>query len=166
MEQIVARYNPLPAERKSITHKFSIVGYEGYLTIGLYEDGSPGEIFIVLGTRENSTIAGITRGFADTCSLALQYGVPFEVLFNKFAGTRFEPAGFTSNPDIPYAKSIIDYVFRYMELKFLPKPKETPITIINDREDPVCFECGSLMVRSGDGYRCLNCGAIQGNKAE
>src|SRR5437660_1186385 len=109
----------LPVERYSITHKFAVAGHEGYLTIGMYEDGTPGEIFIVMA-KEGSTLSGVMDSFATTCSMALQYGVPLKVLVDKFSHTRFEPSGFTSNPQVPYAKSIMDYIFRYLASKFLP----------------------------------------------
>src|SRR6266566_4673998 len=109
----------LPVERHSITHKFAVAGHEGYLTIGMYEDGTPGEIFIVMA-KEGSTLSGVMDSFATTCSMALQYGVPLKVLVDKFSHTRFEPSGFTSNPQMPYAKSIMDYIFRYLASKFLP----------------------------------------------
>ena len=184
----------LPVERHSITHKFSVAGHEGYLTIGMYEDGAPGEIFIVMA-KEGSTLSGVMDSFATTCSMALQYGVPLKVLVDKFSHTRFEPSGFTSNPQVPYAKSIMDYIFRYLASKFLPaeeakalgvqidEPSLTSLTIqtppltgarvtkppkkgalvdIEDRDAPVCFECGSLMVRNGACYKCLNCGSTSG----
>jgi ribonucleoside-diphosphate reductase alpha chain len=183
----------LPVERHSITHKFSVAGHEGYLTIGMYEDGAPGEIFIVMA-KEGSTLSGVMDSFATTCSMALQYGVPLKVLVDKFSHTRFEPSGFTSNPQVPYAKSIMDYIFRYLASKFLPaeeakalgvqvdQPALTPLTVhtapapaataspvkkgalvdIEDRDAPVCFECGSLMVRNGACYKCLNCGSTSG----
>src|SRR5437879_3453423 len=109
----------LPVERHSLTHKFAVAGHEGYLTIGMYEDGTPGEIFIVMA-KEGSTLSGVMDSFATTCSMALQYGVPLKVLVDKFSHTRFEPSGFTSNPQVPYAKSIMDYIFLYLASKFLP----------------------------------------------
>jgi ribonucleoside-diphosphate reductase alpha chain len=196
----------LPVERHSITHKFGVAGHEGYLTIGMYEDGTPGEIFIVMA-KEGSTLSGVMDSFATTCSMALQYGVPLKVLVDKFSHTRFEPSGFTSNPQVPYAKSIMDYIFRYLASKFLPTEEaralgvqvdEMPLTglrvltppaptvgepaavappplaghahpakkgalvDIEDRDAPVCFECGSLMVRNGACYKCLNCGSTSG----
>jgi ribonucleoside-diphosphate reductase alpha chain len=114
----------LPSERQAITHKFSISGHEGYVTVGMYEDGSPGELFLVM-SKEGSAISGLMDGFATAISLALQYGVPLEVLVNKFAHTRFEPSGFTGNKEIPMAKSILDYIFRWMALKFM-KPEDRP----------------------------------------
>ncbi len=109
----------LPDERNSITHKFSIAGQEGYFTVGLYEDGSPGEIFIKM-SKEGSTISGLMDSFAVAVSLCLQYGVPLRVLVNKFSHARFEPAGYTTNKDIPIAKSLMDYIFRWFDLKFHP----------------------------------------------
>ncbi len=190
----------LPVERHSITHKFAVAGHEGYLTIGMYADGAPGEIFIVMA-KEGSTLSGVMDSFATTCSMALQYGVPLKVLVDKFSHTRFEPSGYTSNPQVPYAKSIMDYIFRYLASKFLPSDEaktlgvqvdEPPLTNlkvlappdiagpvdstsrppavsrrgalvdIEDRDAPVCFECGSLMVRNGACYKCLNCGSTSG----
>ncbi len=110
----------LPDERRAITHKFSVGGHEGYLTVGLYDDGMPGEIFITMA-KEGSTVSGLMDSFATAVSLALQYGVPLKVLCDKFSHTRFEPSGWSSNPEIGYAKSLMDYIFRWMALKFLPK---------------------------------------------
>ena len=109
----------LPDERQSITHKFSIAGQEGYFMVGLYDDGSPGEIFIKM-SKEGSTISGLMDSFAVAVSLCLQYGVPLRVLVNKFSHTRFEPSGYTTNRDIPIAKSLMDYIFRWFDLKFHP----------------------------------------------
>ncbi|RKH28393.1 vitamin B12-dependent ribonucleotide reductase [Corallococcus praedator] len=114
-----ARRRRLPDERQSITHKFSIGGHEGYLTVGMYEDGTPGELFVVMA-KEGSVVSGLMDGFATSVSLALQYGVPMQVLADKFCHTRYEPSGFTGNPNIPIAKSITDYIFRWLSLKFLP----------------------------------------------
>ena len=110
----------LADERRAITHKFSVAGHEGYLTVGLYENGQPGEIFITMA-KEGSTISGLMDSFATAVSLALQYGVPLKVLCDKFSHARFEPSGWTNNPEIRYAKSIMDYIFRWMALKFLPR---------------------------------------------
>ena len=109
----------LPDERASITHKFSIAGQEGYFMVGLFEDGSPGEIFIKMN-KEGSTISGLMDSFAISISMALQYGVPLRVLVNKFTNTRFEPAGYTANREIPIAKSLMDYIFRWFDMKFHP----------------------------------------------
>jgi len=108
----------LPDERASLTHKFDIAGHEGYITVGLYDDGQPGEIFLVMA-KEGSTISGFADAFAQAISYALQYGVPLQVLVDKFSHARFEPSGMTRNPEIRFAKSIVDYVFRWMAAKFL-----------------------------------------------
>ena len=108
----------LPTERASITHKFGIAGHEGYITVGLYKDGTPGELFIRMA-KEGSTVSGLMDSFATAISLALQHGVPIKLMCEKFSHTRFEPSGFTGNPEIPIAKSIMDYIFRWLELKFV-----------------------------------------------
>lgn len=107
----------LPPTRESITHKFAIMGHEGYLTIGLFEDGTPGEIFIKMA-KEGSTLSGLLQGFCRAFSLAIQYGLPIDEAVRRFKGMRFEPMGHTSNPDIPEAASIIDYIARYLEQHF------------------------------------------------
>jgi ribonucleoside-diphosphate reductase alpha chain len=174
----------LPDERRALTHHFSIAGQEGYLTVGVYEDGLPGEIFITMA-KQGSTISGLMDSFATAVSLALQYGVPLEVLCGKFTHTRFEPSGWSVNPKIGYAKSIVDYVFRWLELKFITGeqgelfkalPVMIPATVPSDGSDsvealgelvqmgdaPACNICGSLMVRSGTCYRCGTCGSTSG----
>lgn len=206
----------LPDERRAITHKFSIGGHEGYITAGMYEDGTPGEIFIVMA-KEGSAVSGLMDAFATAISMALQYGVPIKVLCNKFTHSRFEPSGFTNNPHIPYAKSIMDYIFRWVALKFLSKEEqlrfmseefveendrigietqednstivesyETPdpvdnanlqtnfmdkLSALEQREKvvfqtqadaPNCPECGSIMVRNGNCYKCIECGTTSG----
>jgi ribonucleoside-diphosphate reductase alpha chain len=108
----------LPDERASVTHKFSIAGHEGYITVGLYPTGQPGEIFIKMA-KEGSTVSGLMDAFATSISLALQHGVPLKVLCEKFAHTRFEPSGWTGNEQIGYAKSLMDYIFRWLNLRFL-----------------------------------------------
>ena len=108
----------LPDERPSITHRFDIAGHEGYITVGMFEDGQPGEIFLVMA-KEGSTISGFADAFAQAISYALQYGVPLQVLVDKFSHARFEPSGMTRNPEVRFAKSIVDYVFRWMATKFL-----------------------------------------------
>ena len=108
----------LPDERNAITHKFDIAGHEGYITVGLFDDGTPGEIFLVMA-KEGSTISGFADAFAQAVSYSLQYGVPLQVLVDKFSHVRFEPAGLTKNPDVRVAKSIVDYVFRWLATKFL-----------------------------------------------
>ncbi len=113
----------LPETRTAITHKFDIAGHEGYLTVGLFENGQPGELFITMA-KEGSTIGGLMDGIGTLTSLALQYGVPLEALVKKFAHQRFEPSGFTKNPEIRNASSIIDYVFRWMAIQFIPGYRE------------------------------------------
>ncbi|MDC0708508.1 vitamin B12-dependent ribonucleotide reductase [Stigmatella sp. ncwal1] len=182
----------LPNERQSITHKFSIGGHEGYLTVGMYEDGKPGELFVVMA-KEGSVVSGLMDSFATTVSLSLQYGVPLQVLVDKLSHTRFEPSGFTGNPAIPIAKSITDYIFRWLALKFLPSPQseeaevtalevkpsapEAPApqpvalqlpavaphsTWLNQADAPPCHMCGAIMVRSGACHKCANCGTTSG----
>jgi ribonucleoside-diphosphate reductase alpha chain len=179
----------LPDERRAITHKFSIAGHEGYITVGMYEDGHPGEIFLVMA-KEGSTISGLMDAFATSVSIAFQYGVPLEALVEKFSHVRFEPSGFTKNPDIPYAKSITDYIFRWLASKFLSKEHQQAIgvqpsagslsqgvasgaatsqeaelagaTFKVQSDAPACHFCGSIMIRNGSCYRCANCGSTSG----
>jgi ribonucleoside-diphosphate reductase alpha chain len=191
----------LPDERRAVTHKFSIGGHEGYMTVGMYDDGSPGELFVTMA-KEGSVVSGLMDSFATSISMALQYGVPLKVLADKFSHTRFEPSGFTGNPDIPIAKSITDYIFRWLSLKFLPSedgatlaaPKSlTPGTAPNapvakaaakvveaqplaalpapshgngsyagQTDAPPCPNCGSITVRNGACYKCVNCGSTTG----
>ncbi len=194
----------LPDERQAITHKFSIGGHEGYITAGMYEDGAPGEIFVVM-SKEGSVVSGLMDGFATAISMALQYGVPLPVLVSKFSHMRFEPSGFTNNPEIPIAKSILDYIFRWMASRFLPEADQAQVGVTRrepeggegaaaaspapasgteappvrpngnghakpaapfeyrlSEDAPPCHECGSIMVRGGSCYKCLNCGATSG----
>jgi ribonucleoside-diphosphate reductase alpha chain len=181
----------LSDERQAITHKFSVSGHEGYITVGLYEDGQPGEIFVVMA-KEGSTISGLMDGFATAISIALQYGVPLKTLVSKFSHTRFEPSGFTNNPQIPIAKSIMDYIFRWLASKFLSREEQRTVGIVLregetelvasegisifpadatapasqtfrlQQDAPSCQECGSIMVRSATCYHCLNCGSTSG----
>ncbi|MFQ5508723.1 MAG: vitamin B12-dependent ribonucleotide reductase [Leptospirillia bacterium] len=171
----------LPDERQSITHKFSVGGHEGYITVGMYDDGSPGEIFITMA-KQGSTISGLMDSVATGTSISLQYGVPLPALVKKFSHTRFEPAGFTGNPDVPIAKSVIDYVFRWLGNKFIKPegeaPAETPervepaqqkghaehadTTFQAQEDSPPCPECGSMLVRNGACYKCVNCGCSVG----
>ncbi len=118
---IANRRTVLAETRRSITHKFSINGHEGYLTVGLFEDGRPGEIFIKIA-KEGSTLSGLIQGFCRSFSLALQYGLPLEASIERFRNMRFEPSGATSNPEIPRASSILDYVARFLELQFMNAP--------------------------------------------
>jgi ribonucleoside-diphosphate reductase alpha chain len=170
----------LPDERRSITHKFDIAGHEGYITAGMYEDGQPGEIFITM-SKEGSTISGLMDSFATAVSMALQYGVPLRVLVDKFSHMRFEPSGFTKNPDIPMAKSIMDYIFRWLATKFLDgdaqqevgiikhEPEETsvsgnkvvPITAQGPRGGaPVTSISSVTSLYQQDAPPCPDCGAI------
>jgi ribonucleoside-diphosphate reductase alpha chain len=180
----------LPDERSSVTHKFSIAGHEGYLTVGLYENGQPGEIFLRMA-KEGSTISGLMDTIATMTSISLQYGVPLKALVDKFSHTRFEPSGFTNNPEIPMAKSIMDYVFRWLGNRFLEQAviedeqetageaaglvaiaggsgagsERTALekrAFVNHADAPACSECGSITVRSGACYKCPNCGATSG----
>ncbi len=189
----------LPDERKALTHKFDIGGHEGYLTVGLYEDGTPGELFVTMA-KEGSTISGLMDAFATQTSYALQFGVPLKFMVDKFSHMRFEPSGFTKNKEIPIAKSIVDYIFRWMASHFLPvedqdevgiirrdeapsavadpKPSDPEFKVIAspkttngissqkiafvNTDAPACPDCGSITVRSGSCYKCLNCGATTG----
>jgi ribonucleoside-diphosphate reductase alpha chain len=188
----------LPDERRAITHKFDIAGHEGYITVGLFEDGQPGEIFLVMA-KEGSTISGFADAFAQAISYALQYGVPLQALVDKFSHVRFEPSGMTRNPEIRFAKSIVDYIFRWLASKFLSPEAQfhagvngrelddaatdqtlsqtaaavqnaaaqvsapTPFSTIQNQEDaPPCSTCGSIMIRSGACYKCVNCGNTSG----
>ena len=194
------RRHRLPDERSAVTHKFTIGEHEGYMTIGEFQDGKPGEVFVHI-SKEGSTVSGLMDAVASLTSVALQSGVPLSTLVKKFAHMRFEPSGWTRNPDIPHADSILDYVFRWMGKRYLSdesadavatqsrmpmSPEETkladdergpaPVTpspIIledagtldpfqNQLDAPPCAECGSIMVRSGSCFRCLNCGATSG----
>ena len=124
----------LPDERNSLTHKFSIGGHEGYITVGLYPDsGAPGEIFISMA-KEGSSISGLMDSFATAISLSLQYGVPLSTLVDKFIHSRFEPSGFTNNKEIPMAKSVMDYIFRWLALRFLQKEERRNVGLIGDIE--------------------------------
>ena len=223
----------LPDTRQSITHKFSVAGHEGYMTVGLYDDdGRPGELFITMA-KEGSTIGGIMDSLGTAVSVALQYGVPVESLVNKFTHQRFEPSGMTSNREIPIAKSLVDYIFRWLGIQFVkgyreanvprrpsagddagetdrtisprangngagldeaPRLADEPVIIEETVHDerihesrrrisapggrleavlsdamrdcqgdaPACEECGTITVRNGTCYRCLNCGHSMG----
>src|SRR6185436_18776052 len=120
----------LPAERTAVTHRFDIAGHEGYITVGLYPDGQPGEIFLKMA-KEGSTVSGLMDSFATTVSVALQYGVPLKDLVNKFAHVRFEPSGFTGNQEIPIAKSIVDYIFRWLGSRFLSPDEKASLGLID-----------------------------------
>ncbi|MEK6700945.1 MAG: adenosylcobalamin-dependent ribonucleoside-diphosphate reductase, partial [Planctomycetota bacterium] len=263
-QRLIAPLKPhrkrLPDTRRSLTHKFNVAGHEGYLTVGLYEDGRPGELFITM-SKEGSTMGGLMDAVGTATSVSLQYGVPIESLVNKFSHQRFEPAGMTENPEIPFAKSLVDYIFRWMGMQFIPgyreanapnrgsggggggggargasdnnkenqdwiqqsqasaptsqpdrfggrlaavttgapqaetlkaQPADSPVshihvskttidvdvlgdipnrvvrTVLNERlkdaqgDAPACDVCGTITVRSGTCYKCLNCGASMG----
>jgi ribonucleoside-diphosphate reductase alpha chain len=205
----------LSDERRAVTHKFSINEHEGYITVGLYDNGQPGEIFLTMA-KEGSTISGLMDAFATSVSIALQYGVPLSTLVDKFSHTRFEPSGFTRTPEIPFAKSITDYIFRWLASKFLTREQkvaagvilrdeppadeaadeagagagavaavpaanggaarsangnghaavsaseQAKVTFLYSQDSPSCHECGSIMVRNGSCYKCLNCGSTSG----
>jgi ribonucleoside-diphosphate reductase alpha chain len=171
----------LPDERQSVTHKFSVAGHDGYLTVGMYDDGTPGEIFVRMA-KQGSVVSGLMDTVATAISVALQYGVPIKVLVDKFSHSRFEPSGFTNNPQIPIAKSIVDYIFRWLGLKFMkseeahqaeamPLADAGHVAAIHAHERqvfqtqadaPPCPECGTIMVRNAACYKCLNCGTTNG----
>ena len=181
------RRHRLPDERRAVTHKFTIAEHEGYFTIGEYEDGRPGEMFIHV-SKEGSTVSGLMDAVGTLTSVALQSGVPLQTLVKKFQHMRFEPSGWTRNPDISHADSILDYVFRWMGQHYLEadaapgqgrlvldeeirladeEAGPTPITpsaasFQNQLDAPPCADCGSIMVRSGSCFRCTNCGATSG----
>ncbi len=179
------RRKRLPETRQSLTHKFNISGHEGYFTVGLYPDGSPGELFITMA-KEGSTVGGLMDCLGTAVSLSLQYGVPLEIYVNKFSHTRFEPWGYTKNPEIKIAKSLVDYIFRWLGNKFLPKkeeaahePAETKGAaqaavqvnpMVSQQEQfasfqtdaPSCGNCGAITARAGNCYLCHNCGSSVG----
>jgi ribonucleoside-diphosphate reductase alpha chain len=124
------RRKRMPRERQSITHKFSIGGHEGYITAGMYEDGSVGEIFLTDIGKEGSTLRGMMNSFATAISIALQYGVPLETLVQKFSYMRFEPEGITGNPEIPFAKSMPDYIMRWLASRFLDTDAQEELGIL------------------------------------
>jgi len=234
VERVVERplRRRLPDTRKSLTHKFNVAGHEGYLTVGLYENGQPGELFITMA-KEGSTIGGLMDSLGTAISVALQYGVPIESLTRKFAHQRFEPAGMTHNREIPFAKSLVDYIFRWLGMEFIPgyreanapqrsepKPsvasrptapvvvekmngnghphddakRDASVSIVDkprrktsdvtkqaqvkvsveaggalvqameqmQADAPACDVCGTITVRSGTCYKCMNCGASMG----
>jgi ribonucleoside-diphosphate reductase alpha chain len=182
----------MPVERASVTHKFSVGGHEGYITVGMYDDGRPGEIFIKMA-KEGSTLSGVMDGLALTVSLGLQYGVPLKVFVDKLLNTRFEPSGITPNASIRFVSSVLDYIARWLGGRFIsadylklngeqaatqaqaPQYVVSPVTgrganwtpeplkLTNAHEGaPACSECGMLMVPNGACYKCENCGSTSG----
>jgi ribonucleoside-diphosphate reductase alpha chain len=185
-----AQRRKLPDERKSITHKFSIGGHEGYIIVGMYDEGTPGEIFIKMA-KEGSTLSGFMDGLALSISIGLQYGVPLKALVDKLTNTRFEPSGFTENPVIRYSSSVLDYIARWLGGKFLSseylkpsaastedmihpaisspalnagnhKPIQSSSGGGTTGDAPSCSTCGMLMVPNGSCYKCVNCGSTSG----
>jgi len=165
------RRKKMPQTRQSVTHKFAISGHEGYLTVGLFPDGKPGELFITM-SKEGSTVGGLMDCIGTLTSMALQYGVPVESLINKFSHVRFEPSGWTGDSQIKSASSIIDYVFRWMEMQF-PQKEEVKEKIKKEAppassahemttDAPPCSNCGQITVRNGSCHKCLNCGESNG----
>ena len=189
----------LPDERKAITHKFDIAGHEGYITVGLFEDGQPGEIFLVMA-KEGSTISGFADALPRPSGTSIWW--PLQALVDKFSHVRFEPSGMTRNPEIRFAKSIVDYIFRWLATKFLSPEaqfyagvngreideasrgsgadllgrrrrrapsgpaRKTPFSTIQIQEDaPPCSTCGSIIIRSGACYKCVNCGNTAGARS-
>ena len=178
-----ANRHRLQDERSAITHHFAFGGHEGYLTVGFYPNGQPGEIFIRMA-KAGSTIAGLMECFGTVVSVSLQHGVPLKVLCDKLSHTRFEPSGWTGNAQIGYAKSIMDYLFRWIELRFLsgkqlplfgpggsgdsggrelnPGPVDGPQFLYDIGDAPACVACGGLMRPNGSCYTCVNCGQTSG----
>jgi len=186
-----AQREKMPVERASVTHKFSVGGHEGYITVGMYEDGRPGEVFIKMA-KEGSTLSGVMDGLALTISLGLQYGVPLKVFVDKLLNTRFEPSGITPNPNIRFVSSVLDYIARWMGGRFISSdylklnggthaenagaavpapailsalatiPAAAPKLTNAHEGAPTCSECGMLMVPNGACYKCENCGSTSG----
>jgi ribonucleoside-diphosphate reductase alpha chain len=180
-----AKRRKLPDERKSITHKFSVGGHEGYIIVGMYKEGAPGEIFIKMA-KEGSTLSGFMDGLALSISIGLQYGVPLKALADKLTNTRFEPSGYTENPEIRYSTSVLDYIARWLGGKFLSpeylklpqlqggmtaEESKSPVPTTNDTgsneksvrgDAPSCSICGMLMTANGSCYKCSNCGSTSG----
>lgn len=164
----------LPTECRSIRHKFEVGGLEGYMHVGLHEDGTPGELFTTV-SKEGSTVAGLMDTISTLTSLALQYGVPLEALVEKFSHVRFEPSGMTHDSQIPFASSMIDYIFRWMGMRFLSEEVQRNVGLLNGHngngnhvkngkasDANICQECGAIMSKSGNCYTCVSCGANTG----
>ncbi len=160
-----AVHTKLPDTRESVTHKFCVNDSEGYITVGFYDDGRAGEMFIVMA-KEGSTLSGFADVLAMTASLALQHGVPLTTIIKKWQNVRFEPSGFTKNRDVGIAKSIVDYLARWMAIRFVTEEerKAANISLFNgDSHHPsaetgtTCKECGGMLVQNDDALRCGNC---------
>lgn len=166
----------LPDERQSITHKFSVGGHEGYLTLGFYDDGRPGELFVHMA-KAGSTINGLMDVVATSVSIGLQHGVPIDDYVRKYSYVRFEPSGFTASREIQTATSIIDYIFRWVGRKCCPEVIGSASPLISPLEErvsllrassgvggdaPACSSCGTLMVRTGHCHTCPACGESGG----
>jgi ribonucleoside-diphosphate reductase alpha chain len=167
----------LSDERRSLTHKFDIAGHEGYITVGMFDDGQPGEIFLVMA-KEGSTISGFADAFAQAISYALQYGVPLQVLVDKFSHARFEPSGMTKNAEVRFAKSIVDYIFRWMATKFMSRQAQfdAGVNMVEPAEEPLLFDgpktdkaktdtprggfAGAAIQSQEDAPPCSTCGSI------
>jgi ribonucleoside-diphosphate reductase alpha chain len=186
IQNIIARTGPvrrrLPITRDSRIHKFEVSGHEGYIIVGLYEDDTPGEVFIKM-SKQGSTLGGVMDTVAVLTSMSLQYGVPVSALVRKFIHSKFEPSGITSNPKIPIASSIIDYIFRWLALEFLPAEERPEVLDYTDLDEPtggqpitdgkqssntimddnqICQQCGAIAIRSGSCYACPECGTTSG----
>ncbi|MCE7736701.1 MAG: intein-containing adenosylcobalamin-dependent ribonucleoside-diphosphate reductase [Candidatus Heimdallarchaeota archaeon] len=179
----------LPGTRDSKIHKFEVNGHEGYIIVGLYDDDTPGEVFIKM-SKQGSTLGGVMDTVAVLTSMSLQYGVPLSALIRKFIHSKFEPSGMTKNPKIPIASSIIDYIFRWLALEFLPKDERPGVIdyteLAEEKSEPgqvyqtvsaavsgtgptefvddnqICFQCGAIAIRSGSCYACPECGSTSG----
>lgn len=156
----------LPDVRRSITHKFTVGGQEGYITIGFYQDGEPGEIFIVM-SKEGSTVRGILDALGSVISISLQHGVPISTITDKLKHSKFEPSGITSNEDIRFASSVLDYISRWIELNLLPDKKKA-VKSHKKEEEPnkhtgeICSVCGDVLHRVGNCLQCFVCGNNSG----
>ena len=166
----------LPMTRTAVNHKFVVGGHEGYLTVGMYDDGTPGEMFITMA-KEGSTIGGLMGAFSTAISIGLQYGVPLRTFIGKFRNSQFEPSGFTENQDVPIAKSLVDYIFTWMEQRYIEEEPRTPgsaadliqapvmkltAAISRQSDAPPCSNCGHITVPNGKCHRCEHCGTSMG----
>lgn len=168
------RRHRLPAERRAVTHKFSIAGHEGYITVGLYPDGRPGEVFVKMA-KSGSALRGLMDSWATAVSMMLQYGIPLRVIVTKFCFARFEPDGITEHAPVRFARSPVDYVVRYMATKYLPPdelasvlpaltPADAKTLPAGVETGPACAQCGGMLVLLEDTeqYVCDTCGLAEG----